>query len=93
MGAVTKQTPFMIVTEYMVGGSLADLFKGQRFPSMWRAVQLALDMARGLAYLHNRTPHVRCLKLSLTNIVISLHLHDIAERFILSINGLESPWL
>ncbi|GFR46936.1 hypothetical protein Agub_g8584 [Astrephomene gubernaculifera] len=56
LGAVTKQTPFMIVTEYMVGGSLADLFKGQRFPSMWRAVQLALDMARGLAYLHNRSP-------------------------------------
>ncbi|KAG2500845.1 hypothetical protein HYH03_001606 [Edaphochlamys debaryana] len=56
LGAVTKQTPFMIVTEYMVGGSLADLFKGQRFPGMWRAVQLALDMARGLAYLHNRSP-------------------------------------
>ncbi|KXZ55947.1 hypothetical protein GPECTOR_2g1498 [Gonium pectorale] len=56
LGAVTKQTPFMIVTEYMVGGSLADMFKGQRFPSMWRAVQLALDMARGLAYLHNRSP-------------------------------------
>ncbi|EFJ50688.1 hypothetical protein VOLCADRAFT_88470 [Volvox carteri f. nagariensis] len=56
LGAVTKQTPFMIVTEYMVGGSLADLFKGQRFPSMWRSVQLALDMARGLAYLHNRSP-------------------------------------
>ncbi|GIL70021.1 hypothetical protein Vretimale_3301 [Volvox reticuliferus] len=56
LGAVTKQTPFMIVTEYMVGGSLADLFKGQRFPTMWRSVQLALDMARGLAYLHNRSP-------------------------------------
>eukprot|EP00198_Chlamydomonas_reinhardtii_P001505 XP_001690841.1 protein kinase [Chlamydomonas reinhardtii] len=56
LGAVTKQTPFMIVTEYMVGGSLADLFRGQRFPSMWRSIQLALDMARGLAYLHNRSP-------------------------------------
>lgn len=56
LGAVTKQTPFMIVTEFMVGGSLADLFKGQRFPQMWRSLQLALDMARGLAYLHNRSP-------------------------------------
>lgn len=58
LGAVTKQTPFMIVTEFMVGGSLADLFKGQRFPQMWRSLQLALDMARGLAYLHNRSPQV-----------------------------------
>ncbi len=55
---MTKQTPFMIVTEFMVGGSLADLFKGQRFPQMWRSLQLALDMARGLAYLHNRSPQV-----------------------------------
>ena len=56
LGAVTKQQPFMIVTEYMCGGSLADLFKGARFPNLWRAVQIALDMARGMAYLHSRAP-------------------------------------
>lgn len=56
LGAVTKQQPFMIVTEYMCGGSLADLFKGARFPNLWRSVQIALDMARGMAYLHSRTP-------------------------------------
>mmetsp|Transcript_18868 Transcript_18868/g.40627 ORF Transcript_18868/g.40627 Transcript_18868/m.40627 type:complete len:504 (+) Transcript_18868:214-1725(+) len=56
LGAVTKRQPFMIVTEFMTGGSLSDIFRGGRFPGMWRAVQLALDCARGLAYLHNRSP-------------------------------------
>ena len=57
LGAVTKHQPFMIVTEFMTGGSLLDLFKSTSSFSMWRAVQLALDCARGMAYLHNRTPH------------------------------------
>lgn len=57
LGAVTKSQPFMIVTEFMSGGSLTDLFKGGKCPKLWRAVELALDMARGLAYLHNRQPH------------------------------------
>ncbi len=56
LGAVTKHQPFMIVTEFMTGGSLLDLFKSHSSFSQWRAVQLALDCARGLAYLHNRTP-------------------------------------
>ena len=67
LGAVTKQQPFMIVTEYMTGGSLLDMFKrlnaaaqskqpGPRAFTIWRSVQLALDCARGLAYLHNRAP-------------------------------------
>lgn len=70
LGAVTKQQPFMIVTEYMTGGSLLDYFKrmnataqnpkskaqGPKGFSIWRSVQLALDCARGLAYLHNRSP-------------------------------------
>lgn len=57
LGAVTKQLPYMIVTEYMPGGSLSDVFKGTEFPSLWRAITLALDCAKGLAYLHNRSPH------------------------------------
>ena len=57
LGAVTKHQPFMIVTEFMTGGSLLDLFKSNNSFSMWRAVQLALDCARGMAYLHNRSPH------------------------------------
>ncbi len=56
LGAVTKSQPYMIVTELMTGGSLLDLFKSKRTVNLWRALQLALDCARGMAYLHNRTP-------------------------------------
>ncbi|MEW5312654.1 MAG: hypothetical protein WDW38_004271 [Sanguina aurantia] len=56
LGAVTKQLPFMIITEYMTGGSLADIFRKSGFPSLWRSVQLSLDCAKGLAYMHNRRP-------------------------------------
>lgn len=55
-GAVTKQKPFMIITEFMGCGSMADMFRSQEFPSLRRAVQLALDCARGIAYLHNHNP-------------------------------------
>ncbi|KAF8063844.1 TRN1 [Scenedesmus sp. PABB004] len=55
-GAVTKQTPYMIITEFMGCGSMADMFRSREFPSLRRAVQLALDCARGIAYLHNHHP-------------------------------------
>ncbi len=32
------------------------MFKAQTGFSTWRAIQLALDCARGMAYLHNRSP-------------------------------------
>lgn len=34
-----------------------DLFKSKVVLSPWRSVQVALDCARGMAYLHNRTPN------------------------------------
>ena len=55
---MTKYQPFMIVTEYMTGGSISDIFRAGRFPSVWRGIQMALDCAKGLSYLHNRSPQV-----------------------------------
>lgn len=55
-GAVTKQKPFMIITEFMGCGSMSDMFRAGEAPSLRRAVQLALDCARGIAYLHNHNP-------------------------------------
>ena len=55
-GAVTKTSPYMIVTEFMGCGSLADLFKARVALSTRRCVQLALECARGIAYLHNHHP-------------------------------------
>ena len=53
LGACTRKQPFMIITEYMPGGSLADLLKRpSSFPSMRRAIVMAMDCARAMAYLH-----------------------------------------
>lgn len=55
-GACSKREPYILVTELMNGGSLADAFQRiEGFP-IRRALQIALDAARGLAYLHNRRP-------------------------------------
>lgn len=56
LGACTKREPYILVTELMAGGSLADAFRRTEAFPFRRAVQIALDAARGLAYLHNRRP-------------------------------------
>ena len=42
--------------ELMSGGSLADAFKKQRAFGTRRSLEIAADMARGMAYLHNKKP-------------------------------------
>lgn len=54
LGACTKKEPYILVTELMSGGSLADAFRRPQVFPMRRAVEIALDAARGLAYLHHR---------------------------------------
>ena len=43
----------------MSGGSLADAFRRPQVFPMRRALEIALDAARGLAYLHHRWVRVR----------------------------------
>ena len=57
LGACTRKEPYILVTELMSGGSLADAFRRPEVFPMRRAVEIALDSARGLAYLHNRKPN------------------------------------
>ncbi|KAL4856575.1 SUMO-activating enzyme subunit 2 [Chlorella vulgaris] len=54
LGACTKKEPFILVTELMSGGSLADAFRRPQVFPIRRAVEIAVDAARGLAYLHHR---------------------------------------
>ena len=56
LGACTKHEPYILVTELMCGGSLADAFRRPEAFPLRRAIEIALDGARGLAYLHNRRP-------------------------------------
>ncbi len=63
LGAVTLARPYMIVTEFIAGGSLADLFSrcerpGPKCPGIKRALEIAQDIIRGMSYLHRFAPPV-----------------------------------
>ncbi|KAJ0721106.1 putative dual-specificity kinase TKL-Pl-5 family [Helianthus annuus] len=53
LGAVTEKKPLMLITEYLRGGDLHQCLKGKGALSPATAINFALDMARGMAYLHN----------------------------------------
>eukprot|EP00884_Botryococcus_braunii_P007544 jgi/Botrbrau1/16791/Bobra.150_2s0020.1 len=52
LGACTKKEPYILVTELMHGGSLADAFRDRRNITLRRALEISIDCARGLAYMH-----------------------------------------
>ncbi|XP_058100995.1 integrin-linked protein kinase 1-like [Magnolia sinica] len=56
LGAVTQSSPMMIVTEYLPKGDLRAFLKrkGALRPAL--AVKFALDIARGMNYLHENKP-------------------------------------
>ncbi|POO03481.1 Serine/threonine protein kinase [Trema orientale] len=53
LGAVTERKPLMLITEYLRGGDLHQYLKEKGSLSPSTAVNFALDIARGMAYLHN----------------------------------------
>ncbi|WZY68887.1 integrin-linked protein kinase 1 [Brassica rapa] len=52
LGAVTQSNPMMIVTEYLPRGDLRELLKRKVQLKPATAVRYALDIARGMSYLH-----------------------------------------
>ncbi|XP_022031586.2 G-type lectin S-receptor-like serine/threonine-protein kinase LECRK3 [Helianthus annuus] len=57
------KTQRLLVYEYMSNGTLADcLFKSERLPYWSERVRIALDVARGILYLHEEceTPIIHC---------------------------------
>ncbi|KAK6931274.1 Serine-threonine/tyrosine-protein kinase, catalytic domain [Dillenia turbinata] len=53
LGAVTERKPLMLITEYLRGGDLHQYLKEKGALSPATAINFALDIARGMAYLHN----------------------------------------
>lgn len=53
LGAVTERKPLMLITEFLRGGDLHQFLKEKGSLSSATAVNFALDIARGMAYLHN----------------------------------------
>ncbi|RDY02143.1 Serine/threonine-protein kinase HT1, partial [Mucuna pruriens] len=56
LGAVTQSTPMMIVTEYLPQGDLRAYMKRKGALKPITAVKFALDIARGMNYLHEHKP-------------------------------------
>jgi serine/threonine protein kinase len=56
LGAVVNAKPYMIVYEFMTGGSVNDTLKLGGSFSQWRSLMLAIDLSKGLDHLHER-PH------------------------------------
>ncbi|KAG6405620.1 hypothetical protein SASPL_133212 [Salvia splendens] len=54
--AVTDKKPLMLDTEYLRGGDLQQHLQGKGALSPSTAISFALDIARGMAYLHNLKP-------------------------------------
>ncbi|CAI0475616.1 unnamed protein product [Linum tenue] len=56
LGAVTQSSPMMIVTEYLPKGDLREYLKRKGPLKPAKAVRFALDIARGMNYLHETRP-------------------------------------
>lgn len=70
LGAVTRRRPLMLVTEYLAGGDLHQLLRKKESLPPARAVKFALDIARGMSYLHNRTNIIIHRDLKPRNIIL-----------------------
>ncbi|KAL6547066.1 hypothetical protein OROMI_022787 [Orobanche minor] len=53
LGAVTEKKPLMLITEYLRGGDLHQHLKEKGALNPSTAINFALDIARGMAYLHS----------------------------------------
>ncbi|XP_057494318.1 serine/threonine-protein kinase VIK-like [Actinidia eriantha] len=73
LGAVTERKPLMLITEYLRGGDLHQYLKEKGALSPSTAINFAVDIARGMAYLHNEP-----------NVVIH---RDLKPRNILLVNS------
>ncbi|CAN6553273.1 unnamed protein product [Malus baccata var. baccata] len=56
LGAVTQSSPMMIVTEYLPKGDLRAFLKRRGALKPTIAIKFALDIARGMSYLHENKP-------------------------------------
>ncbi|KAK2642628.1 hypothetical protein Ddye_024391 [Dipteronia dyeriana] len=56
LGAVTQSSPMMIVTEYLPKGDLRAFLKTKGALKPTTALRFALDIARGMNYLHENKP-------------------------------------
>ncbi|XP_074281537.1 uncharacterized protein LOC141606348 [Silene latifolia] len=71
MGAVTSPQRLCIVTEFLPRGSLFRLLQRSKSKLDWRRrIHMALDIARGMNYLHNCNPPIVHCDLKSSNLLV-----------------------
>mmetsp|Transcript_18613 Transcript_18613/g.56177 ORF Transcript_18613/g.56177 Transcript_18613/m.56177 type:complete len:1043 (+) Transcript_18613:379-3507(+) len=72
LGACETKGDLFIIMEYLEGGTLVDLLSSARELSLARRLEIALDVAHGLAYLHSATPAIIHRDVKGNNVLIGL---------------------
>ncbi|KAG2147232.1 hypothetical protein BD769DRAFT_1649870 [Suillus cothurnatus] len=67
----TRETPVMIVSELCSNGDLFDYIRNVPAPSLKKVLNIMLDIARGMEYLHMRKPSVIHRDCKSSNILIT----------------------
>ncbi|KAG1891420.1 hypothetical protein F4604DRAFT_1706174 [Suillus subluteus] len=67
----TRETPVMIVSELCSNGDLFDYIRNVSAPSLKKVLNIMLDVARGMEYLHMRKPSVIHRDCKSSNILIT----------------------
>lgn len=67
----SRHIPCMLVSELCENGDLFDYIRNVACPSVKRVLQLMLDIARGLEYLHTRSPAIIHRDCKSSNILIN----------------------
>lgn len=67
----TRDTPVAIISELCTNGDLFDYIRNVPAPSLHKVLGIALDVARGIEYLHCRKPSVIHRDCKSSNILIT----------------------
>jgi serine/threonine protein kinase len=76
MGACIKQPQLLIITEYLPKGNLQKLLAKKDETLPWKLrVSMALDVAKGMAYLHGMVPPIIHRDLKSSNLLVDDGMH------------------
>eukprot|EP00434_Breviolum_minutum_P001420 symbB.v1.2.001249.t1/scaffold63.1/size477159/20 len=77
----TLEPPYLIITEFLAGGSLFDLlYNSSQELSLWQSLKILLDVASGMRYLHEQKPCILHRDLKSSNILLAKPLRSATQE-------------
>lgn len=77
----TLEPPYLIITEFLAGGSLFDLlYNSDQELSLWQQVKILLDVASGMKYLHEQKPCILHRDLKSSNVLLAKPLRNSSQE-------------